>query len=110
MLQFLVVINPNMTDGNGTFLNADYQEALPNLIGRSNVITVGYVSTNLGSRNITDVADDINSYGSLEENLAIDGIFFDQTPTIFTNDSLNYMTELDEFVKQHPGFSGLNIV
>jgi len=99
-----------MTDGNGTFLNADYQEALPNLTGRSNVITVGYVSTNLGSRNITDVADDINSYGSLEENLAIDGIFFDQTPTIFTNDSLNYMTELDEFVKQHPGFSGLNIV
>ena len=99
-----------MTDGNGTFLNADYQEALPNLTGRSNVITVGYVSTNLGSRNITDVVDDINSYGSLEENLAIDGIFFDQTPTIFTNDSLNYMTELDEFVKQHPGFSGLNIV
>lgn len=100
-----------MGDGNGTSLNADYQEALPNLTGRSNIITVGYVGTNMGSRNITDVANDINSYGSLEEiNLAIDGIFFDQTPTIFTNDSLNYMTELDTFVKQHPGFNGMNIV
>jgi len=103
------VINPSI-GANGTSLNADYQKELPNLTSRSNVITVGYVNTNLASRNILDVAHDINSYGLLKGNLSIDGIFLDQTPTTFTNDSLSYLNQIDNFVKTHSGFSGKNIV
>jgi hypothetical protein len=110
LLKFLVVINPNMGAENGTSLNADYLNALPNLTSRENVIIVGYVNTNVASRNIEDVANDINSYGSLNGNLAIDGIFFDQTPFLFTNDSFDYMNQLDDIVKAHSGFGGMKLV
>jgi len=111
LVKFLVVINPSIGAGNGTsLLNADYQTALPNLTSRSNVITVGYVNTDVASRNIEDVVNDINLYGSLNGTLALDGIFFDQTPYAFTNDSLNYQTQIDHAVKANSGFSGMNIV
>jgi len=109
-IDFLVVIDPSVGGGNGTSLDESYRNALPDLTERSNVITVGYVDTNLTLRNITDVINDIESYGSLEGNLTFKGIFFDQTPITFTNDSLDYLNQIDDFVRGYNGFGGVNFV
>jgi len=109
-VEFLVVIDPSVGGGNGTSLDQDYMDALPYLTENSNVIMVGYVDTNLATRNITDVTNEIESYGSLTGNLTFDGIFFDRTPTIFSNDTLNYLNQINDFVRQYPGFGGTNFV
>ena len=108
---FVVVIHPTLDSGNGTVpVDPAYQNALPNLTSRSNVVTVGHVDTNFALRNINDVLMDVNLYGSLKGNLEIQGIFFDHTPTAFTNNSLNYLNQIDSAVKDHSGFRGKKLV
>ena len=77
-------------------------------------MTVGYVSTNNATRDINAVFNDVSTYASwsanVTSNFTIQGIFFDQTPIVYTNDSAAYMDRVDNFVKQQVGFGRTTFV
>jgi Spherulation-specific family 4 len=109
--QFLVVVNPNNGQGNETLSDPVYITELQKVNNRSNVITVGYVSTEYGTRNISDVFDDVDTYALYSRsNVTMDGIFFDQTPFVYGNESAAFMDQINNYVKQHGGFGGDNFV
>lgn len=77
-------------------------------------MTLGYVPTNYTHRDINDVFNDITTYASWSDNatpnLGVHGIFLDETPSDYTDESSNFMNRTDNFVKQQAGFSGVNFV
>jgi hypothetical protein len=113
-LQFLVIINPDNGPGNGTLLDKNFQQQLPILNSMGNVMTLGYVTTNYTSRNINEVFDDIGTYalwsGNGTSNFTLHGIFLDETPSSFTEESSEFMNRTDGFIKQQTGFGGVNFV
>ncbi|KAL5387147.1 hypothetical protein DPSP01_003758 [Paraphaeosphaeria sporulosa] len=104
-LRFVVIVNPNSGPGSEPWWpNADYLRDVPKLNACSNVRTVGYVSTAYCNRPIQEVYEDIRQYASWAKDknsrsLGMNGIFFDETPNIFTENARNYLTAITQNVK-----------
>lgn len=65
---------------------------------------LGYVYTSYGKRNVSAVRKDIQTYSdwptnSSNPNLAVRGIFFDETPQQYDAQTLTYLQGLTDFVK-----------
>lgn len=65
---------------------------------------LGYVYTSYGKRNASEVRKDIQTYAdwptnSSDPNLAVRGIFFDETPQQYEAQTLTYLQGLTDFVK-----------
>jgi Spherulation-specific family 4. len=65
---------------------------------------LGYVYTSYGKRNVSAVRKDIQTYAdwptnSSNPNLAVRGIFFDETPQQYEAQTLTYLQGLTDFVK-----------
>lgn len=65
---------------------------------------LGYVYTSYGKRNVSAVRKDIQTYAdwptnSSDPNLAVRGIFFDETPQQYDSQTLKYLQGLTDFVK-----------
>lgn len=107
-LNFLVIINPDNGPGNDTLLDPNFQRELPQLMKRKNVIPIGYVRTINATRSLEDVARDVDSYAlwmdNNTSNYLVHGIFFDETPSIYTKESSELMSSIDNYVKNHRGF------
>jgi hypothetical protein len=112
-MQFLVIINLDNGPANSTFLDANFQRELPKLDRRQNVMAVGYVKTVNGARPAGDVFHDVDRYASWVDNATshyvFQGIFFDETPSVYTKENDLFMRQIDDYVKHHKGL-GRNFV
>lgn len=108
-MTFLVIINPNDGPGNDTLSDPNFQRELPKLFNRQNVVPIGYVQTANATRSIKDVENDVDKYSkwvlNSTSNYLMHGIFFDETPSIYTSEGAAFMSQIDDYVKHHNGFS-----
>lgn len=113
-VQFLVIVNPDSGPGNNSTADPNFASGLANLNAKSNVRTIGYVHTAWATRDSSVILHEISTYASWSNdtsgNYGIHGIFFDETPNNYTAEGESYMNLVDNYVKSHSGFGGLNYV
>jgi hypothetical protein len=107
-VNFTVVINPGSGPGPDPLPDANYTREIPKLASYENVRLLGYVATTYAKRNISLVRKDIETYAAWPANssnpdLAVRGIFFDETPQQYDEEALVYLQELTDVVKNTPG-------
>lgn len=105
---FSVVINPYNGPGPDAVPDENYRRELVKLNTYSNTIILGYVHTTYCTRKESLVARDIQTYAawsaqSTVPGLAVDGIFFDETPWSYSNKSFRYLEKLARQVKTAVG-------
>ncbi|KAJ5885019.1 hypothetical protein N7495_009529 [Penicillium taxi] len=108
-VNFTVVINPGNGPGPDALPDANYTREVPILASYANVRLLGYVHTTYATRNISLLHRDIETYAawptkSSNPNLAVRGIFFDETPQAYSDHALDYLQNLTELTK---GLNGL---
>lgn len=110
-LQFVIIINPNSGPGSAPWWpNEDYVREVPKLNRFANVQTVGYVRTDYRRRPLHEVFQDIEKYErwSLDfgyKDLFVSGIFFDETPNVYSEECHAYLCAVTSRVKQSGSFS-----
>ncbi|KAJ5154294.1 Spherulation-specific family 4 [Penicillium coprophilum] len=107
-VNFTVVINPGNGPGPDSLPDGNYTREIPKLTAYENVRLLGYVYTSYGKRNVSAVRNDIQTYAdwptnSSNPNLAVRGIFFDETPQQYDAQILSYLQGLTDFVKDIKG-------
>ncbi|KAJ5520395.1 Spherulation-specific family 4 [Penicillium fimorum] len=107
-VNFTVVINPGNGPGPESLPDGNYTREIPKLTAYENVRLLGYVYTSYGKRNVSAVRQDIQTYAdwptnSSNPNLAVRGIFFDETPQQYDSQTLRYLQGLTDFVKDIKG-------
>ncbi|TKX25007.1 hypothetical protein C1H76_2784 [Elsinoe australis] len=105
-LNFTVVVNPGNGPGNESIPDTGYRTAIEKLHTYANIQIVGYVHTSWTSRNISLVLDDIATYSGWTANdpdLVISGIFFDETPTVYSSAASEYLESINAAVKSSSG-------
>lgn len=113
-LQFTIIINPNSGPGSAPWWpNEDYVREIPRLNAFSNVRTVGYVRTAYCRRPIQEVFEDIEKYEkwpceSPLNGLFVDGIFFDETPNVYSKEAYDYLREITSRTKNDEDGIGKN--
>ncbi|KAL4981870.1 Spherulation-specific family 4-domain-containing protein [Aspergillus falconensis] len=108
-LKFLVVVNPSSGPGNSSAPDEAYQTAIRQLNTYSNVQKVGYVRTNYAKRNASEVLDDVATYAGWQEqsaDLAMTGIFFDESPHQYAAETAEYLERINAAVKSASGIEG----
>lgn len=107
-MNFTVVINPGNGPGPNALPDANYTREIPKLTAYDNVRLLGYVHTTYATRNVSLIRKDIQTYAdwptnSSNPNLAVRGIFFDETPQQYEPQTLSYLQGLTDFVKDLKG-------
>jgi hypothetical protein len=108
-LQFLVVINPSSGPGNSSTPDEAYQTAIRQLNTYPNVQKIGYVRTNYAQRNFSEVLADISTYSgwpSQSADLAVTGIFFDESPHQYAAETVEYLERINAAVINASGIQG----
>ncbi|KAJ5632895.1 hypothetical protein N7490_009234 [Penicillium lividum] len=108
-VNFTIVINPGNGPGSNDLPDANYTSAVPRLSSYANVRLLGYVHTSYTTRNAAAVYRDIKTYAewpthSGNPDLAVRGIFFDETPQQYSVHSFDYLQNLTQLTK---GLNGL---
>ena len=114
-VNFTVVINPGSGPGPNSLPDGNYTREIPKLASYNNVRLLGYVATTYATRDISLVRKDIETYAGWPTNsstpdLAVQGIFFDETPQQYDVNALAYLEELRDFVRGAPGLGPDNYV
>jgi len=105
-LEFVIIVNPNNGPGSEPWWpNVDYVREISRLNAYSNVRTVGYVHTSYCKRSVQDVHFDIEKYAGWSKDtrypgLGVSGIFFDETPNVFSKTTEGYLRAVTENAKQ----------
>lgn len=89
----VAILNPN--SGPGTAADPNYLQALDKLHAAGGKV-YGYVHTSYGTRPISDVTGDINTYIAL---YPVDGFFIDEMTSDAGSASLNYYLSIYNYVK-----------
>jgi len=99
-LKFQIVVAPNLSN---LYPDINYQRAISGLNNHSNVQTLGYVPTSWGNRDKTAVESDLMCYAAWTNftaaNIAVQGIFFDEAPSVMSNDTLEYMSTISSYAR-----------
>jgi len=85
-----------------------YIKEISRLNGYSNVRTIGYVPINYGRRPVRDAYTDIDKYsswGTQDVNLAMQGIFLDESPQIADNHNTTYVENIRLYLKSQRALS-----
>jgi Spherulation-specific family 4 len=113
-LDFVAIVNPNSGPGDSDFPDNNYDPQIRKLNSYLNVKTIGYVRTGYGTRNISTVISEVNTYAgwySKSPELAMHGIFFDESPHEYVAESVPYMKTVNEVVKNNTaGLQGTKTV
>jgi hypothetical protein len=101
-------VNPSSGPGPHALPDSNYTQAIPELNRYDNVRLLGYVATTYTKRNISLVRQDIETYSewptkSSNPDLAVQGIFFDETPQKYDANSLAYLQSLTATVMKMTG-------
>lgn len=89
----IAILNPN--SGPGAAIDPNYLQAVNNLHAAGGKV-YGYVHTSYGTRPITDVANDINTYLAF---YPVDGFFIDEMTSDSGSANLNYYLSVYNYVK-----------
>ncbi len=113
-LNFTIIINPNSGPGKGALPDEDYSREITRLNQHPNVTLVGYVPVNWCKRDLEKVCKDIDKYAAWSQHgngeLAVKGIFFDESPNGFKPKAKEYMDAADARVKAAAGITGTRLV
>lgn len=112
-LNYTIIVNPDSGPGNDSLPNLDYLPAIQELNAYPNTRTVGYVRTDYGNRNLSDVLQDISTYAgwaNSSQGIQMHGIFFDEAAHDYTPEVAEYMRTANNAVKASSGFAGDNTV
>ncbi|KAJ8070039.1 hypothetical protein OCU04_000440 [Sclerotinia nivalis] len=95
-LKFHVVVSPNLAF---TDPDVNYVAGLTSLNSHPNVLTLGYIYTSYASRDVSEIAADIEKYveWNTPTQLPIGGLFFDESPS--NNSTFPYMSNLTTYAK-----------
>ncbi|KAJ5785222.1 Spherulation-specific family 4 [Penicillium pulvis] len=97
-IEFKVIVNPDSGPGDTTYPESAYITAIAQLNSYDNVVVLGYIPTEYGTRSASDVESDISTYSGwsayTEKNIAVTGIFFDEAPRTDDTSLISYMTEV----------------
>ncbi|KAH6719284.1 Spherulation-specific family 4 [Leptodontidium sp. MPI-SDFR-AT-0119] len=103
-LNFQIIVAPNLAN---VFPDKNYEVALDGLNNFTNVITLGYVPINWIHRDLINVLADISCYAAwpshTNPNIAVQGIFFDETTSSLTEETWAYMSNVTTFAKEALG-------
>jgi hypothetical protein len=104
-LYFVVILNPHDGPGAADFPDTNYAREIPRLNAYANVCKVGYVRINYCKRAMAEVCRDIATYAGWAEDyarsgLAVQGIFFDETPNLYSASVATYLNTIDQIVKE----------
>jgi hypothetical protein len=108
-INFTIVVNPKSGPGDGPGPDERYTSAVKRLNSYANVQTVGYVRTGYASRNLSDVVDEINifsGWSDVSSELAMQGIFLDESPHQYSAESVDFMAQVGREIKSRPGLKG----
>ncbi|KAJ5949880.1 hypothetical protein N7454_001464 [Penicillium verhagenii] len=111
-VDFVIIVNPSSGPGAST-PDTQYATAVRRLDTYSNVQKVGYIPTNYANRNITDVLDDVASYANWTATstaLGMDGIFFDEIPYDWNSTKAEYLSQINEAVKNSSGIQSPHLI
>lgn len=99
-LEFQIIVAPSLSNA---LPDSDYQVGLATLNSFPNVKTLGYVYTSWATRNISLVKADVNSYAAwadlAEVDIGVSGIFFDEAPSQFTDETSSYMKSITSLAR-----------
>ncbi|KAF2277317.1 uncharacterized protein EI97DRAFT_395958 [Westerdykella ornata] len=112
-LPFTIIINPNSGPGSPPWWpNADYVRELTRLVTYPNVRLLGYVATGYCKRSINDVFADVDAYANWESTIGVRlaGVFFDETPNLWSEEVGEYLSKITERVKKSQGFGEARMV
>lgn len=112
-LNFTVVINPFNGPGPDYLPDANYTREIPGLNAVANVRTLGYVSTNYTKRDLKDVLKDIDTYANWtteKEGMGMRGIFLDETPGTWTDESGEFLEAVAKGVRTADGLGTAPLV
>lgn len=107
-VNFTVVVNPGSGPGPNPLPDGNYTKEIPRLTAHGNVRVLGYVATTYAKRNISSVRNDIETYAawptiSANPKLTVRGIFFDETPQQYDEETFAYLEELSTIVRNTLG-------
>ncbi|CAG8972121.1 hypothetical protein HYALB_00008126 [Hymenoscyphus albidus] len=106
-LNFTVIINPSSGPGSSPLPDSSYTPEIQKMNAFPNVRTVGYVRTGYGSRNISEVLADVNTYSgwasNQSANIAMHGIFFDEAPYLYSQQNAAFLVTINQAVKNSTG-------
>ncbi|KAF5878295.1 putative spherulin 4-like cell surface protein [Botrytis fragariae] len=99
-LKFHVIVAPNLAF---TDPDVNYVAGLTNLSSYANVLTLGYVYTSYGNRDVIEIEAEIDKFVGWNSptELPIGGIFFDESPS--NNSTFSYMSTLTTYAKTSLG-------
>ncbi|KAE8139908.1 Spherulation-specific family 4-domain-containing protein [Aspergillus pseudotamarii] len=114
-VQFTIIINPDNGPGSSTASDENFLAAVPRLASYGNALVLGYVSTQKGTRDISEVEKDIQTYAawpsiSGKSSFAVHGIFLDEAATDYNADTVTYYKNLASTIKQSDGLGPDNYI
>jgi hypothetical protein len=109
------VVNPGSGPGPDSLPDGNYTREIPKLTAHPNTRVLGYVATTYANRDKALVVKDIETYAgwptqSSNSGMAVNGIFFDETPQDFSASALAYLKDLTGSVRGMASFGPDNFV
>jgi hypothetical protein len=108
-VDFVVVINPANGPGPDVLPDSIYAQEIYKLNRYANVRTLGYVPMDYGKRPIEKAYADIARYvgwGNQYPQLAMQGIFLDESPQVGDNHNTTYVENIRKYVKSQRALAG----
>jgi hypothetical protein len=108
-VDFTVIVNPCSGSCQGKLPDQYYQAEIPKLKTYRNVRTLGYVATNYTNKPIDEVISEVQTYAEWQKHsnntkFRVDGIFFDETPTAYSEEKFQYLKKAAQSVKNSTTF------
>ncbi|KAF2187159.1 hypothetical protein K469DRAFT_663197 [Zopfia rhizophila CBS 207.26] len=108
-VDFTVIVNPCSGPCQGSLPDQYYLNEIPKLGTYANIRTLGYVATNYTTKELKDVLAEINTYANWPKSanntkLRVDGIFFDETPSLYDSFKYDYLKTASQAVKNGTRF------
>jgi hypothetical protein len=114
-VEFVCIVNPKSGPGDSQYPDSKYDPAIRKLNSFKNAKTIGYVRVGYADvngplgRNISIVEKEVDTYGGWgvkDSQLAMNGIFFDESPHQYLAASIPFMTTVTSKVKGMSQFKG----
>lgn len=110
-VNFTIIVNPFNGPGLTQYPENNFVTEIGKLNAYENVRLVGYVRTTWATRDVSTVLADISTYSgwsaleSFDDNstIALAGIFFDETPSIYSPEAAAYLGTINQAVKNASG-------
>ncbi|KAI9929631.1 hypothetical protein ASPWEDRAFT_110012 [Aspergillus wentii DTO 134E9] len=114
-VEFTIIINPDNGPGSSSLPDDAFITEVPKLTAHSNALVLGYVPTGTGSRDISEVEQDIKRYAgwasaSGNGSFAVQGVFLDEAPAEYSSDTVTYYQKLASLIKGSDGLGPENQV